>query len=143
MKEICKIKKLRKIYHDTNGETLAVSDFSIAINEGDFIALVGPSGCGKSTILSMLSGVTSVTDGEISFSKDNPVTAYMLQNDTLFPWLTIEGNTLIGVKLKGKDNEYLKHYAKHLIKSYGLEDFKKKLPGSLSGGMKQRVDCIH
>ena len=66
----------------------------------------------------------------------------MMQNDALFPWLTIYDNAILGLKLKNMLNDENIKYVKKLLKTYGLEEFMYKYPSSLSGGMKQRVALI-
>ena len=66
----------------------------------------------------------------------------MLQNDTLFPWLNILDNTLLGLKVEKKITKESKNKVINLLKTYGLEDFIYKFPNNLSGGMKQRVALI-
>ena len=78
MKNILKIKNLKKIYHTKTQEIMAVKDFSFDIKKGDFIAIVGPSGCGKSTILSILCGLEKKSDGIINLDKNEKI-GYMLQ----------------------------------------------------------------
>jgi len=138
MNDIIKIKNLKKIYHNKDGETLAVEDFSFNIKEGDFIAIVGPSGCGKSTILSILCGLEEKSDGCIKL-KDNLKIGYMLQQDSLFEWRNILDNCLLGLEIKGKVNEEKKKHVISMLNSYGLKDFIYSYPDNLSGGMRQRV----
>ena len=57
MKKILSIKNLKKRYHDDSGETLAVGDISLDIEENEFVSIVGTSGCGKSTLLSIIAGL--------------------------------------------------------------------------------------
>lgn len=137
MNEILKINHLKKTYHTLEKETVAVKDFSMSLEEGEFIAIVGPSGCGKSTILSILSGLEEKTDGDI-FLRDKQI-GYMLQTDALFDWLTILDNCLLGLKIKGELTEEKKEYVIALLKKYGLGDFLNSYPNHLSGGMRQRV----
>ena len=66
----------------------------------------------------------------------------MLQEDSLFPWLTILDNCLLGLRIKNELNEENINYVKELIDTYGLTEFMKSYPGSLSGGMRQRVALI-
>ena len=65
MKKILEIKKLKKIYHNMNGEIEAIKDITFDLKEGEFIAIVGPSGCGKSTLLSILCNLEKKSSGEI------------------------------------------------------------------------------
>ena len=64
---------------------------------------------------------------------------YMLQKDSLFPWLTILDNCLIGLKINKTLTEENKKRVIELLDTYGLKEFKNKYPDSLSGGMRQRV----
>lgn len=66
----------------------------------------------------------------------------MLQKDSLFPWLTILDNCLLGLEIKGIKTEDNISYVNHLLDSYGLTEFKDKYPSSLSGGMRQK-SCSH
>ncbi len=140
-KKILEVKNLSKTYHNIKTSLLAVKDVSFDLYEGEILALVGPSGCGKSTILSILAEIDSKSRGNI-IKRENILLSYMLQKDTLFPWLTILDNALLGLKIQKKLNEDNKKYVINLLKSYGLEDFIKKYPDSLSGGMRQRVALI-
>ena len=104
MNKLLKITNLKKIYHTKNKEIEAISDFSLTLNENEFIALVGPSGCGKSTILKILSGIEEKSDGKVEI-KENTKLGYMLQEDSLFDWLTIKENCLLGLEITKRLNE--------------------------------------
>lgn len=135
---ILSINDLKKIYHDRNGETLAINDISLDIKEKDFIAIVGPSGCGKSTLLSILAGLENKSDGIIK-TNNNLRIGYMLQSDSLFPWRTVYDNCILGLEINKTLNEDSKKRVLEMLKTYGLYEFKDKYPSSLSGGMRQRV----
>ena len=128
--DILVIKNLTKIYHSQDGETLAIEDFNLNIKEGEFVAIVGPSGCGKSTLLSILCNLESKSSGEIIFAKKNMQLGYMLQDDTLFPWLNILDNSLLGLKVQKKITKESKEKTKKLLNMYGLKDFIKKYPNN-------------
>lgn len=142
MKVLLDVNRLNKIYHTDNGEIKAVKDFSLSLEEGAFIAIVGPSGCGKSTILSILCGIEKKSGGNITFHKDSIKIGYMLQQDTLFPWLTVLDNALLGLKISGQLNKETTERTIKLLQTYGLGDFIDHYPSSLSGGMRQRVALI-
>ena len=136
-----KIKNLKKIYHTPKEEIEAINNFSLDLKENEFIALVGPSGCGKSTILKILSGLEKASDGNIEIDK-NIKLGYMLQEDSLFDWLTIKENCLLGLKIQNiltKENE---NNVIRLLETYGLKEFINSYPKNLSGGMRQRVALI-
>lgn len=138
MKKILRIQNLRKIYHTKNKEILAVDGFSFDVLDGQFISIVGPSGCGKSTILSILCDLEKRSSGTIEV-KENYTLGYMLQEDTLFEWLTILDNCLLGLTIKKTLTKESKAYVLKLLETYGLYEFKDAYPKNLSGGMRQRV----
>ena len=94
---ILTIKDLDFSYHSPQGETKALTDINLTVNEGEFISIVGPSGCGKSTLLSIIAGLTPVTGG---FFVNNATIGYMLQRDHLFEWRTIYDNVILGLEIK-------------------------------------------
>lgn len=136
------INHLTKNYYNKNGEIQAIKDISFSLNNDEFIAIIGSSGCGKSTLLSILSGIEEKSSGEITYNKKNVKVGYMLQDDALFPWLTILNNALIGLDITKQKNEKNILYVKSLLKKYGLEKYLDKYPNQLSGGMRQRVALI-
>ena len=142
LNDILIINNLSKIYHTNKSEMLAIDNLNLNIKEGEFVAIVGPSGCGKTTLLSILCGLENKSGGELIFSKDNIKMGYMLQNDTLFPWLNILDNCLIGLKVKKDVDDEKINGVKDLLKTYGLGEFIYKYPSNLSGGMRQRVALI-
>lgn len=139
---IVSISKLSKIFHTINEETIAIEDFSLDINEGEFIVIVGPSGCGKTTVLSILAGLLLPSSGEIQYSKEKMTLGYMLQDDHLFPWRTILDNVYLGLEIQGRATPDNKQKAEALLETYGLSKFKKHFPNQLSGGMRQRAALI-
>ena len=140
MKEILKIKNLKKTYHSINGEIEAIKDITLNLNDGEFIAIVGPSGCGKSTLLSILSGLDEKSNGTIELQ--NKKIGYMLQTDSLFEWRNILNNALLGLEINNNLTKENIEYTKNLLNKYGLKEFIYKKPSSLSGGMRQRVALI-
>ena len=142
MNNLLEIKNLSKTYHTKKEEIKAIDDLTLEIKQGEFVAIVGSSGCGKSTLLSILAGLEEKTKGEILFNKQDFTIGYMLQNDSLFDWLTILDNALLGLDIKGKKTKENIEYVKNLLKTYDLDNFKEKYPKELSGGMKQRVALI-
>ena len=130
----------------------ALSETSLKIEHGDFIALVGPSGCGKSTILKLVGGLITATSGYV-FVAGREVGAadvrigMAFQNPTLLPWLTVRDNIMLPLKIvqpfradwaRKRRTEY-RDRADALIKQVGLSGFGNKHPWELSGGMQQRA----
>lgn len=138
MSNILEIKNLNKKYYSKKKELLAIEDISLEIKEGEYVSIVGPSGCGKSTLLNIIGGIDKKSGGEVRIS-DGIKIGYMLQQDSLFPWLTILDNCLLGLKVQGLMNEENIQYVRDMLKTYGLGDFMQSYPSSLSGGMRQRV----
>lgn len=141
------VKGLSYSYHTMDGETLALSNISFAIEEGEFIAVVGPSGCGKSTLLSLLSGLLEPDEGTIAFDGiplvDSDVNiGYMLQKDHLFEWRTISSNASLGLEIQHKLDDEHKILLDTMLETYGLGNFKNSRPSELSGGMRQRAALI-
>ncbi|MCI9200594.1 MAG: ABC transporter ATP-binding protein [Lachnospiraceae bacterium] len=142
-------------YHSLEGETDALSHISFQVKKGEFLAIVGPSGCGKSTLLSIISGLLLPESGEIRFpvakegdtdkhpmAESCPRIGYMLQHDHLFEWRTIYRNVILGLEINRQLTPQKKQRVMELLKDYGLDKFKDKKPGELSGGMKQRAALI-
>jgi NitT/TauT family transport system ATP-binding protein len=131
-------------YFGLAGETEALSDISLDVAPGEFVAIIGQSGCGKSTLLSLISGILQPTGGEVRID-GRPVTGpsrevgYMLQQDYLFEWRTILDNALLGAEIQGADMRKARERATQLLTRYGLGAFLDHLPRQLSGGMRQRV----
>lgn len=134
-------------YHTAEGETEALKSVSFSAARGEFVSIVGPSGCGKTTILSLVAGLLKPTAGTVMLD-GKPVGApngdvgYMLQRDTLFEWLTVSANTLLGLKVQKKLNEKSRAYAMNLLEKYGLAEFADDYPTRLSGGMRQRAALV-
>ena len=138
---ILKIRNLSKNYYTKKKEIKAISNLSFNIYQDEILAIVGPSGCGKSTLLSILANIEKKTDGEIIKNNDIKI-GYMLQSDTLFPWLTVLDNALLGLEIRKEKTIDNINKTVNLLKKYGLYEFKDSYPNSLSGGMKQRVALI-
>jgi NitT/TauT family transport system ATP-binding protein len=134
-------------YHTLNGETDAIKDFSLTVDEGEFIAIVGPSGCGKSTLLSLVSGLLKPSSGKIFLEGKEVVgtsssIGYMFQKDDLFEWRTILQNVMLGLEIQNRDTPGEHRRLEEMLEKYGLGNFKSYYPRQLSGGMRQRVALI-
>ena len=92
--------------------------------------------------MSIIAKLEDKTNGTIYGNKKDYIVGYMLQDDALFPWLTILENAVLGLKIKKIDTKENIDYVKNLLETYGLKEFMNKYPSSLSGGMKQRVSLI-
>lgn len=142
-----KIREIHHTYFTRTSAVTALSDISLEVEEGEFISFLGPSGCGKTTLLSIVAGLIQPTHGTILL-ENKPVSlsdrqiGYMLQQDYLFPWKTIEENILLGLKLSNRLNEQTKSASLSLLNEIGLNGVEKQLPKQLSGGMRQRAALV-
>ncbi len=143
-KIILEINNLRKVFR-LNGAFLAVLDgIDFRVKNGEMICILGRSGCGKSTLLKMLAGFLAPSSGEILLN-GKPVThpgtdrCVVFQEDTLFPWLTVQENIAFGLKGRNKNKKSIREEVDHFTSLVGLTEFKDYLPREISGGMKQRV----
>jgi NitT/TauT family transport system ATP-binding protein len=122
---------------------VALDDFNLDIEDGEFITVVGPSGCGKSTAMNIAAGLAKpsagqVTVDEIAVAGPGPERGMIFQQYALFPWLTVRENVEFGLKIAGYRKARRREIADHFIALVGLQDFADALPKTLSGGMKQR-----
>jgi NitT/TauT family transport system ATP-binding protein len=137
----------KRYYVERDGrQVLALSDVSLSVADGEFLAIVGPSGCGKTTLLNIIAGLLPYDLGSLALDGkriDGPGTdrAVVFQHSSLLPWRTVAGNVRYGMELhKRFDTEQMRERTDYFIKMVGLAGFEKHYPGELSGGMQQRVN---
>ena len=149
--KILETKKLKKYYG--KGDTLvkALDGVDLAVEDGEFVAIVGTSGSGKSTLLHMLGGLDRPTGGtvtvdgkELSAMRDEELTifrrrkiGFVFQNYNLVPVLNVYENIVLPIQLDGNAPD--KAYVERIIETLGLEAKLQNLPNNLSGGQQQRV----
>lgn len=146
-------------------EFVAVKDFNMEIEDGEFIVFVGPSGCGKSTTLRMIAGLEDISDGELYIGdtlvndvdpKSRDI-AMVFQSYALYPHMTAYDNIAFGLKMKkipetytdknGVEKTRMRHMTKAEIKEkvdwaaqvLNIEEQLPKKPGEMSGGQRQRI----
>ncbi len=141
MNNIIQVKNLAKSYNTLHGEIEVLKKINIDVKEGSFTSIVGSSGCGKSTLLNIIASLDKQDDGQI-ITKGKIKIGYMFQDDALLSYLTVYENAILGLKLSNNLSQENTNYVNHLLKEYGLDNFKNKYPNELSGGMKQKVACI-
>ena len=125
----------------------AVKDFSLEVEDQEFIIFVGPSGCGKSTTLRMIAGLEEISSGELKIDgrvvndvepKDRDI-AMVFQNYALYPHMTVFDNMAFGLKLRKVPKDEIKKKVKEAAKILDLEKLLDRKPKALSGGQRQRV----
>lgn len=136
---------LTKRFLTPKGEPFtAIQDVTLAVEPGQFCAIVGPTGCGKSTTLAQVSGLDKPSSGSVQVGGHivdgitNGV-SYMFQADALFPWKSVLQNVLIGPVLLGTPKKQAESLAKDWLRRVGLSGFEDRYPHQLSGGMRKRV----
>jgi ABC-type sugar transport system ATPase subunit len=137
------LKGLGKSY----GSVVAVEEFDLEINDGEFLVLLGPSGCGKSTTLRMIAGLEGITTGDLLIGgkrmndvnpKDRGV-AMVFQNYALYPHKTVAENMGMALKLQKLPKPEIERRVGDVAEMLGLQGYLKRRPGTLSGGQRQRV----
>lgn len=141
---LLEVTNLSKVYGNGREGLEAIRDFSLSMEEREFVAVVGPSGCGKSTFLHILGGFTPPTAGSMRVAGrpvrgPGPDRGVMFQEIALFPWRTVLGNTVWALEVQGYPRAEREVIAERYLALVGLLPFKHAYPGELSGGMKQRV----
>ena len=144
-------RNLRKTWQ-SEGQRLQV-DFSLDLQAGEMVALLGPSGCGKSTVLRLIAGLLSPEAGE---GQGSPVLrlegrnllpvppgkrqiGMVFQQPSLFPHLRTDDNVAYGLRCQGVEKAESRRQAMALLEGFGMKDFARRRPETLSGGEAQRV----
>jgi NitT/TauT family transport system ATP-binding protein len=127
-----------------DSEFLALEAVSLAVEQGEFVAIVGPSGCGKSTLLLLINGLLHPTGGRILLNgrpvaSPGPDRALVFQEFALLPWRTVLHNVELGLEVTGQPAAARREIARDNLRLVGLSAFERYFPHQLSGGMRQRV----
>ncbi len=137
------VKNLNKVYDSAHGKITAIEDFSLEIEDGEFVCVVGPSGCGKSTLLRILAGLEPSSSGEVKIIAEpgstKPLNNVVFQDYAIFPWKTVINNVAFGLQMRGIAKDKREKIALDWLERVGLSKFAYYYPSQLSGGMKQRV----
>jgi len=142
--EAISVQSLSKLYATRDGGVPALERISFSLEEGEFVAVVGPSGCGKSTLLKILAGLLAPSGGSASL-RGTPIAGprrdigVVFQAPVLFPWRTVLDNVLLPIDVQGLGRERYLGAARDLLALVGLQEFERRYPWELSGGMQQRV----
>ncbi|MFN2578812.1 MAG: ABC transporter ATP-binding protein [Pyrinomonadaceae bacterium] len=152
MATILKADNLEKIYRIGKVDVPALRGVSLAVQEGEFVAVMGPSGCGKSTMLHLLGGLLTPTTGRILIDGEDLTAAsdakrtdirrrkigFVFQRFNLFPTLTAEGNLRLAERIHGNGADDPDR-RREILRMLHLEDKMHHKPLELSGGEQQRV----
>ncbi len=137
------LRNIKKSY----GSAVAVEDFDLSVEAGEFVALLGPSGCGKTTTLRMIAGFVTPTAGEI-WIHDAEVTrlpahrrnvGLVFQNYALFPHMTVRANIEFGLRAHRVSAPMISERVRSVLALVGLSSLADRHPRELSGGQQQRV----
>jgi NitT/TauT family transport system ATP-binding protein len=143
---LVQLAQVSKVYRSLKGsDYVAVRDFSLDIEAGEFFCLLGTSGCGKTTVLNMVAGFETVSAGDIRVG-GKPIAGPAADrgvvfqgDDSLYGWLSALGNVEFGLRMRGVAKAERERKARHYIELVGLKGQDHKHPSELSGGMKQRI----
>jgi len=136
------IRDLTKTFPTRYGAVCALEHLDLAVQEGEFFVLLGPSGCGKTTLIRIIAGLERQTAGQVTIARADarkPLTAMVFQENSVFPWMTVEANVGYGLRMQGIPPEAIRRSVKAHLEKVGLSRFARAYPFQLSGGMKQRV----
>jgi NitT/TauT family transport system ATP-binding protein len=138
------IDDVSKVFDGDGRKMVALQHISLEIPHGQFVCLLGPSGCGKSTLLNAVAGFAPPTSGRVladgvPVAGPGPERGMVFQEYALFPWMTVEQNVGFGLEIKGMPRAQIAARVADLLQLLSLEDFAKRYPKDLSGGMRQRV----
>ncbi|MFT9846283.1 ABC transporter ATP-binding protein [Aneurinibacillus sp. REN35] len=153
MKHKLILENVSKVYDSGEMQVKALDDVSLAVKEGEFIAVIGPSGSGKSTFLSIAGALLSPSEGQIFINEENITDlsekernevrlnkiGFIFQSSNLVPYLTVQDQLLLLPKLAGTLNKQAKQKSIELLEHVELGHRLKNYPEALSGGERQRV----
>ncbi len=136
------IRNLTKVFPARYGSITALAKLDLVIHEHEFCVLLGPSGCGKTTLVRIMAGLERQTSGEVNIAHTDagkPPTAMVFQEDSIFPWMTVEENIGYGLRLRHVPPTVVRKTVSRYLEQVGLARFARAYPFQLSGGMKKRV----
>jgi nitrate/nitrite transport system ATP-binding protein len=147
MKTLLELTQVGIEFNTPRGTFKALDNVNLKVAEGETVALIGHSGCGKSTVLNIVAGLLQATTGGVVFdgrevNAPGKERAVVFQNHSLLPWLSVYQNVELAVRavFRGrKSRAAMKQWIEHNLDLVQMGHAKDKLPGEISGGMKQRV----
>jgi NitT/TauT family transport system ATP-binding protein len=142
-----RIENINKSFRSKDGEVKTIfQDFSLSIQEPDFITIIGPNGCGKSTLLNLISGIEKVDSGSVVLDnngRSQSSIGYVWQDyrSSLLPWLNVYQNIEFPLKLRNIDKQQRRKAVDELLNEFRISFSPKKEVYKLSGGQQQLV-CL-
>ena len=126
------------------GDLKVLENCNFQIGQGEFVCVVGPTGCGKTTFLNLLTCLIEPTSGQILIDgkpADPKVhdLAFVFQEPSVFPWLTVEKNLQYGLKIKKRPQQFIKQQVDNVIRLMGLEPYRHRYPSQLSVFCEQKT----
>jgi NitT/TauT family transport system ATP-binding protein len=138
-----RIDRLGKTFGEDAAQVRALQDFTLTVNDGEFVCLVGPSGCGKTTALRIVAGLEKPGSGTVEIVREpgsrRPQNAMVFQEHGLFPWMTVAENAGYSLEMRGLGKAERRERVAPFLEMIGLTRFRDHYPQQLSGGMRQRV----
>jgi NitT/TauT family transport system ATP-binding protein len=134
-----------KVYNTRSGDLVAIDRCSFDIGAEEIVSIVGPSGCGKTTLLWSMSGLHSLTAGEVLLDGrpvrgPHPEIGMVFQDANLLPWRNVDANIRFPFEIKGTKPD--RAWIDELLTRVGLDGFGGRFPRELSGGMQQRAALV-
>jgi len=140
------IEGVSKTFRAGGRSVMALSQVTLKVRRGSFVALIGPSGCGKSTLLRLVAGLEEPDDGVVRLRNETPHSfrargelGIAFQDPALLPWRTVRRNVALPFQVLGMAVRAHRQRVDDLIQLVGLTGHADARPGQLSGGMRQRV----
>ncbi len=151
MDTVIQVQGVEKEFATPQGPVRALAQTDLLLRHGEFAVVLGPSGCGKTTLLRLMAGLERPSTGVLTVGgrdlwhddkRDDGAVRHMgvvFQDPNLFPWLTIDGNIALPLKLRGVGKTERRRRAQELCRLVGISGFELRWPRELSGGMRQRA----
>ncbi len=126
------------------GDSVVLDGIDLAVEAGEFVAVLGRSGSGKSTLLRVLAGLESLSSGTVSWpaSGEQPHIGVVFQDALLMPWLTVLGNVSYARRFARRRSGFDADHAAELMRRFGVDELADRYPDQLSGGQAQRVAIL-
>jgi len=140
------VRGVTKQFGNAPDAVVAVEDISFSVAKNEFVSIVGPSGCGKSTMLRLIADLLPPSSGSISVAgqsareaRQERAIGVVFQNPVLYAWRSVRRNVELPLEVTGVGKAERRRRASEMLELVGLQDFARRSPWQLSGGMQQRV----